>query len=178
MAAADSAPLLAALAACYGDLRDYLQRRFGDAGLADDVVQDIWVKLRTSGAHGMVNNPRAYVFRMATNLALDHLRAERIRTQYVGEESSSEVEAPSGGGPAELIDARQRLDLVRAAVAELPPRCRQVFEMHKFDGMPHKEIAERLGISRNMVEKHVIRGLARCRQCLADAAGMGGEPPR
>lgn len=164
-----SAQLLTVLAACYGDLRSHLARRFGSPLLAEEVVQETWLKLRLARGGPEVTKPRAYLFRIATNLALDHLRAERARNHHVGEQPESEPAAPAGCAPDALLDAHQRLDLVREAVAELPPRCRQVFELHKFDELSHLEIAERLGISRNMVEKHVIRGLSHCRQRVSAA---------
>lgn len=156
---------------CYDDLREHLGRRFGSTLLADEAMQETWLKLRVAGKAKTVAKPRAYLYRIATNLALDHLRAERARGLRFGEPPEDEPTAPAGLGPDALLDARQRLDLVREAVAELPPRCRQVFELHKFDGLPHLEIAERLGISRNMVEKHVIRGLSHCRRRLSTALG-------
>ena len=71
--------------------------------------------------------------------------------------------------PDTVIDYQQRLAILRNAVDELPPRCREVFMLHKFKGLSHAEIASCLSISRNMVEKHSIRGLAHCRDRLRQA---------
>jgi RNA polymerase sigma-70 factor (ECF subfamily) len=68
------------------------------------------------------------------------------------------------------IEQRERLALLRGAIDELPPRCREVFVLHKLDGLSHADVADRLGISRNMVEKHVIRAMRHFRDRL-DAAG-------
>jgi len=62
--------------------------------------------------------------------------------------------------------ARYRLRILAAAVDDLPPRCREVFLMSRLDGLGNGEIAGRLGISRNMVEKHIIKAMMHCRRRL------------
>ena len=66
--------------------------------------------------------------------------------------------------------ARERICILIEAVNELPPRCREVFLLSRFDDLSNGQIAERLGISRNMVEKHVIKAMVHCRRRL-DAIG-------
>ena len=61
------------------------------------------------------------------------------------------------------VDARQRLRAFAETIAALPPRCREAFVLSRFEGLANGEIAGRLGISRNMVEKHVMRALLACR---------------
>lgn len=104
---------------------------------------------------------------MADNLALDHIRGQRSRGHYFAQEETfdSADEAPS---PESTVDYRQRLARLEQAVSELPDRQRQVFLMHKFDGMSHAEIAAELGITRSAVEKLVMKALAHCRDRLGD----------
>lgn len=64
------------------------------------------------------------------------------------------------------LERRERLRLLAHAIAELPPRRREVFLLHKIDGLSHSQVAERLGISRSKVEKHVMKALAHCRDRL------------
>ncbi|MGH8547062.1 MAG: sigma-70 family RNA polymerase sigma factor, partial [Methylococcales bacterium] len=61
------------------------------------------------------------------------------------------------------LAVRQKLEILDRAVAELPPKCRQVFLLRKVEQLSHAEIAERLGISRSMVEKHLHRAMMHCR---------------
>ncbi len=165
----NSAKLLAALAACYEDLKAFLSRKFGCPLLAEDIVQETWLRVRRLSQPTEVAHPRAYLFRMATNLAIDHLRSEKARARHIGAESVPE-NVPDGIPPPDrVIDYQQRLMILRKAVDELPARCREAFMLHKFGGLSHAEVASRMGISRNMVEKHIIRGLAHCRDRLRQA---------
>ncbi len=160
------AELQAALALCYDDLKAFVARKFGCPLLAEDVVQETWLRLRRLPRPPATQRPRAYLYRMAVNLAIDHLRAEQVRARHVSADSIPE-NLPNGLPlPDTVVDDQQRLAILRQAVDALPPRCRQVFMLHKFEGLSHAEVAGRLGISRNMVEKHIIRGLAHCRDRL------------
>ncbi len=57
----------------------------------------------------------------------------------------------------EVVYASQRLNKVERAVAQLPPRCREVFLIHRLDGLSYSQIAVQLGISVSAVEKHMAR---------------------
>lgn len=163
------AKLVAALADCYQDLKVFLARKFGCPVLAEEVVQEAWLRVQGLSNPPAVDQPRAYLFKMATNLAIDHIRSEKVRARHISAESVAE-DVPNGmPSPDTVIDYQQRLAILRKAVEELPTRCREVFMLHKFEGLTHAEIAGRLGISRNMVEKHIIRGLAHCRDRLRQA---------
>jgi RNA polymerase sigma-70 factor (ECF subfamily) len=161
--------LLAALAACYEDLKAFLARKYGCPLLAEEVVQETWLRVRRLSQPPAVEHPRAYLFKMAANLAVDHLRSEKSCTRHISAEPVPEDVSSGMPLPETVIDYQQRLAILRKAVDELPPRCREVFLLHKFEGLSHAEIAGRLGISRNMVEKHIIRGLAHCRDRLQQA---------
>lgn len=158
------------------ELRRYLRQRFGCDMLAAEAVQDACVRLSGAGrpATGTVRHPRAYIFRVATNIALDILRREtRERRRFVALDDAPEAVEVPVPSVERSIEQRERLALLRGAIDELPPRCREVFVLHKLDGLSHADVAERLGISRNMVEKHVIRAMRHFRDRL-DAAGHDG----
>ncbi|MGP0630122.1 RNA polymerase sigma factor [Nitrospina sp. 32_T5] len=161
--------LHAVLVSNYEDLKAYLIHKFGCRLLAEDVVQETWLKVNQLAEPRSVAHPRAYLFKMAANLAIDHLRSEKSRKRHICVESVPEEIGNGMPLPDRVIDYQQRLAVLRRAVDELPPRCREVFLLHKFEDCTHAEIAERLDISRNMVEKHIIRGLAHCRDRLQQA---------
>ncbi|MCG5241828.1 RNA polymerase sigma factor [Azospirillum doebereinerae] len=167
MAERDRSSLLRLLIAHYEEMTGHLARRLGSLCLAEDVVQDTYLRLRSLGALPEIDNPRSYLFRMADNIALDRIRAEtRMGKRFAPEELG--LERPLDEPDAEAtLEHKQRLDCLSRALDELPPRCREVFVLHKFDGMSHADIAAHLGISRSMVEKHVMKALAHCRDRLA-----------
>ena len=117
-----------------------------------------------------IESPRAYLFRVARNIALNKKKRQQIVfIENVGVVDDSIVSRwldPSG----DLGDRQHSRDKLRAlgdAVRMLPPQCRRVFIMQRFEGLTYKEIAGRLGISTSTVEKHLAKALRRCTDHLA-----------
>jgi RNA polymerase sigma factor (sigma-70 family) len=146
------------------DLIRFFTLRLRSAAAAEDLVQDIYLRLQTvTDAH--VQNPTGYLYRLGSNLMLDRLRGERRsasrdaawrdshHTLIGAEEVSEEPTADRA------VAARQRLDATIAALKDLPPQTQSVFWKHKFEGLTHPEVAAALGISRSSVEKHVMAAL-------------------
>lgn len=151
----------------YGDaLRRFIAKRLSP-GDADDVMHDTFVRVLCLADGYELRRPGPFLFQIATNLILDHLRARRTHVYENCEGSDAAQQAVDDITPEHTVYARQRLEVLQHAIAELPPRCREVFLMHKFEHASHAAIAAKLGISVNMVEKHVIRALAHCRERLA-----------
>lgn len=159
--------LLSAFTRHYEALLSHVSRRIGNPAVASDVVQDTFLRIQASVPATEVASPTAYLFRVADNLAIDHLRQETARARHFSPDADYEAVAAPEPSPEHALDYKQRLQRLEAAIAELPPKCREVFLLHKFDGLSHGEIAEQLGISRSMVEKHVMKALAHCRDRLA-----------
>ncbi|WP_420722933.1 RNA polymerase sigma factor [Hwanghaeella sp. LZ110] len=147
----------------YDDLTRYLARRIGSQGAARDVVHDTYLKLSRLDTVPPLTNPRAYLYRMADNIALDRLRADNRRQKTFVGSDMGEGRPSDMPGSEESVTQRQRIALLSRAIDALPTRQRQVFLMHKIDGLSHAEIARTLGISKSMVEKHIMRALAQCR---------------
>ncbi|MGH6860328.1 MAG: sigma-70 family RNA polymerase sigma factor [Phyllobacterium sp.] len=158
--------LLHVLTLHYDELVRHLTRKLGNAVVATDVAQDTYLRLQSVPAGIDIQSPRAFIFRVADNLAIDHLRKEASRARYFTTEQIPEraMDAPLQD---RVLDYRQRLALLEQAIAELPPKCRETFLMHKYDGLSHAEIARELHISRSMVEKHIMKALAHCRDRLS-----------
>lgn len=136
-----------------------------------DVLQDLYVQLRHRNVNPSdISNPPAYMMRMATNLAIDAVRRhKRNPLEFTDPAEISEMGSAvhQSVTPEQISSDRQRLDIIRNAISELPPRCREVFLLCKRDHLSTQEAAERLGISRNMVEKHLRQALGHCKQVLA-----------
>lgn len=159
--------LLAAYLERRADLVRFFTLRLRSAEAAEDLVQDIFLRLDGVGADVEIHNAAGYLYRLGSNLMLDRLRAERRaatrdqdwrdanRTVQGAEEIAEEPRAD------DAVAARQRLDRIVALLRELPEQTQRVFRMHKFDGMSHAEVAQALGVSRSAVEKHVMAALKR-----------------
>lgn len=149
----------------YGDLARHLTRRFGRGSDVDDILQETYLKLQKIPAEAVIDNPRSYLYRLADNLAKDRVRSAAVRERYMSGDVMPDVtdDRPS---PEHETDYRQRMLILEKAVRELPDRQRQVFLMHKFDGMSYGDIAIQLGISKSAVEKLMMKALVRCRDRL------------
>jgi len=125
----------------------------------EDLLNAAFVRLEEYSARAEVQNPKAFLFRTAVNLAHDERRQRRGKA-YVDASDPSVINL-SDGRPLqdEVFEARERLGRVQAALAALHPRTREIFLMHRVDKLKYREIAERQGITVSAVEKHVAKAV-------------------
>lgn len=144
------------------------QRIVGTIPAAEDVTQSLWFRIQRIEDDPPILNKRAYLYRLATNLATDHARATR-RHEALFEASEPPADIPAEVPSAEtrMLDS-ERLRRFEAALEELPLRCRQVFVLRRIDGLPAQEVAARLGITVNAVAKHVRLAVRHCHARLQD----------
>lgn len=166
--------LIALLTENYGELVKRLTHRLGGAADASDIVQDAFLKLQRASTDQAIENPRSYLFRVADNLALDHIRSRTAQARRFSADDTIHLAASDEPSPERIVDYRQRLTRLQQAVAELPAKQREAFLLHKIDGLSHTEVAEAMGISRSAVEKLITKALARCRARLDDLIGNNG----
>jgi RNA polymerase sigma-70 factor (ECF subfamily) len=142
-------------------LRSYLRGSFPAVRDVDDVVQESYLRIFRTRAAEPVRSAKAFLFRVARNIALDFVRRKRncpidavgdLAALPVLEERRSVIEA---------ISVEERLDVLAEAIAALPPRCREVIMLCKIKGLTRREAAERLGLSEKTVDEHVFRGFQR-----------------
>jgi RNA polymerase sigma-70 factor (ECF subfamily) len=178
------------LAAAYEEHRPallrFLRARTRDPAEAEDIVQELWIRLRET-ASGPVAHARGYLFQMANNLVLDRERERRrrlARDRSWTEQSHTLVQAadntmqavdPQRSPDLQLADAEERDRLLRAIEA-LPEGARRAFCLHKLEDLSHGEVAARLGISRSGVEKHIALAMKHLRRALLDC-GSGAAAP-
>jgi RNA polymerase sigma-70 factor (ECF subfamily) len=155
----------------YAALRRFLRARLRGHDSAEDLVQETYARaLAARGAAALrldQGTERAWLFQIAANLAVDFGRRERRRAGAFDFEAPIEALAahePRGGSP----EGRLTVAGLIAAIEALPRRRRDVLILHKLEGYTHAEIAERLHISRDAVEKHVVRALADLRERLVE----------
>ena len=154
-----------------GSLRALLMRRLGDREEVLDVLQDAFVKaVSSSQTNGHIANPEAYLKRMVINLAIDR-RREKGRSGKVFErgdtiDADRNPCATNGLTPERLAQDRQRLRMMQDVLDTLPEACRTAFLLSRCDGLTYDEIAGHLGVSRNMVKKHLVRALKELRAAM------------
>lgn len=139
-------------------LKRFLLRRLGNAALAEDLAQETWIRAVNADTATAIQNPRAYLFRIAANLATDHQRHVGRGVEVAATDAQLDI-ADCAPSPEEAALYRSEVARLRQVVAALPPRCREVFTLAKFEDLTYAEVAARLGISRNTVIKHMVVAL-------------------
>lgn len=140
-------------------LRRFIRTRVASREDAEDAVQEAYLRLLRYAERHEVENPEHLLFAAARNIAVDNQRRQRVREKTAADYAILEVCSRVWPSADEVVDARQRLKRVEAAVAELPVRCREVFLLHRIQGLSYSQIAGRCGISSSAVEKHIARAM-------------------
>jgi RNA polymerase sigma-70 factor (ECF subfamily) len=143
------------------ELQAYLTKKVHDADTAADLTQETFLRYaqRRQGDGAAVVHDRAYLYRTANNLAIDHVR-QRARQRTDTFTNDDLAQMPEDRASLEdAADARRSLDRLRAAVAELPEGTRQVFVLNRIQQLSYREVADRLAISESSVQKHLARAL-------------------
>jgi RNA polymerase sigma factor (sigma-70 family) len=153
--------LLTLLVASYDDLKQRLTRRAGSADLADEALQDTFLRLSNATVIGPVRDLHAYLFRVAMGVVSNRRVAERRRRTV------SEADAPfdlpdDSPGPERIIEARSEIDALKRVIQELPQRRREILMATFVDEVPLRQIAERFGVSVRTVQVELKQALAHC----------------
>ena len=154
------------------ELMAFLKRRADPRHQAGDLLHDVFLRMSRQGSLAEVENPKAYLFRAAANVAIDSARAERHRSRAAvvsnGEALDARDPAPDPLQTAIDRDLLRRLD---AALAELPEDTRAMIYLLRIDGCSYEEVARLFGVSKSTVEKRVSKAIRQCKARL----GFGGD---
>lgn len=157
------------------ELQRFLVARTGDAGEAEEILQELWIRLRQVPTAPIANG-RAYLYRMAQNLVVDRIRAKqrRMRRERIwlddlaGTASRGNEPTDATLNAEEALLNQEETARLNAALETLPDGARRVFELHKVEGLSHAEVAIRLGISKSGVEKHMAVAMKYLRREMLD----------
>lgn len=180
------AQFLAKLAEQYGaSLERYLSRKLDNPADAAEVTQETFIRLYRLEHPEELDNARAFLFQIASNLAVDQLRRRTLHSRFLRSESREpgEGELPETAAdtlsPEQIISSREKLDRIYGAIEELPEKCRQAFLLHRASGLSYGDIARELGVSVSSVEKYILQALKHCRQALSvyydEGTGSGSQ---
>lgn len=164
-----TAPPTPSLTDAYFEQRDalarFLRARLGGSADVEDLLQDLYLKASRVDPETEVRDPRAFLYKLASNLLMDRRRSSlrtaardgawRDTTQVAGLTEDID-DAPSAEA---VVAGRERLTALVAALETLPRKTAAIFRMHKFDGLSYAEVAARLEISKSSVEKHMMEAL-------------------
>ena len=131
----------------------------------EDVVQEVMLELWRRREEVMIQESlRAYLIRSTRNRALNQIRHANVQRKAEPELARDEAVSPTG---ASLLVAGELREAIAAAIAELPPACREVFVLSRTQGLRYAAIATTLGISVKTVESQMGKALRHMRTRLA-----------
>ncbi|WP_250459630.1 RNA polymerase sigma factor [Microbulbifer litoralis] len=136
---------------------------------AEDIAQHAYLRLQKLSDEKELENPRAYLYQIANNLAVDQLRRGKLHMEYVSQQMPAEGETATDDhadhqSPERVLAARQQLQSIHDAMDSLPLKCRQAFLLHRTRGLSYNDIAREMNISVSSVEKYILQALKVCRR--------------
>lgn len=159
-AAGDADAFLRQLSEAYRQpLLRYFQRRVGARDEAEDLTQEVFLRLVRRPDAEQIDNPEAFLFRTAVNLLRDRARRGKTFSSHQAEifDHQDRFEALS---PERVLEGRQSLNSALRVLEELDERTRDVFILHRLEGLKYAEIANLYGVSVSSIEKYIIKALA------------------
>ena len=150
-------------------VEQYLATRVANPDDARDLAQEAFRRLLRLEDAEFIQQPEAYLFRIAVNLAYEHRLKQRtslIDPHAVIEEDDEALATPKT--TEELAILRQRIEHLEAALSTMAPNVQAALIYQRRDGMTYAEIAQRLGVSTSMVKKYLHAALIRCRECMRE----------
>lgn len=152
----------------YDDFTRLLSRQLGSRDLAEDALQDTFLRLAREGELAPVHDPRGYLYRMAYNIAAGRSRTERRRLTVAEADTLLDLidEAP---GPEHIAAARSDLRFARMALEELPERRRAIFKAAWVENLSTAEIAMRHNLTVRMIQMELKKAAEHIAARLAES---------
>jgi RNA polymerase sigma-70 factor (ECF subfamily) len=152
-------------------LNRFFERRAPALGSErEDMAQEVFERLAQRGPGEAIAHAEAYLFQTAANVLTDRIRRRSVRRSNDHVQYDENAHAIEDFSAERVLAAREQVEMVVAALEDLPERTRFAFVLHRFEGMKQAEIARRLGISVSAVEKHIVRALTHVRARTGEGA--------
>lgn len=135
------------------------QSRLGSRALAEELVQDTWLKLESAPGDTAIHNPAGFIQQISNNVICDHFRKERRRAEIDAEVQDLLWEPSDALSAERRLIGRDQLRQVQAALDALPEKTRRIFLLNRLQNVPHRRIAEMFDMSDQAVHYHIRRAL-------------------
>lgn len=150
----------------HGPLLRFALARVKDEAEAEEIVQEAFLRFQNKYDPATVDSPAALLARIATNLVIDRVREKNARAAredawgklYI-QGADEDMSANQSVDPARTLSAKQQVAAAMAVLEQLPEKTRQIFLLHRFEGLTHAEVSARTGVPRSTVEKHMIKAI-------------------
>ncbi len=140
-------------------LMRFLRRNWRNESDLLDLRQELYVRLYESARGGLPLQARPFVFRAARNLLINHVRRGRIVSIEAVADLDTLNVAIDTITPEQQVSAREELKQLQMGLDRLPPRCREVVMLRRVEGLSQREVASRMGVGEDTVEKHMTYGM-------------------
>lgn len=148
-------------------LQGYFRRRIRTKADAPDLTQEVYVRMLRVSDTEAIRNPQFYLYTVASNLIKEHALLEQRRTHRLDVDTS--VQQRLGELPPldSQLEGSEMVERLGAVLQQIPARWRTALILQYRYGLTYHEIADRLGVSSNMVKKYLAQGLGHCRRLMA-----------
>jgi RNA polymerase sigma factor (sigma-70 family) len=146
----------------------YFRRRVKDSAEAEDLAQEVFLRMLRRGNVSALEDARAYLFETASSVLVDRARRGAVRHTRDHESFDPQDHAGEAFPSERVFIGQEALNRASVALLELPERTRTIFVLRRLEGMRYADMAKRLGISVSAIEKHMVRAVAHLTQRLQD----------
>ncbi|AGT11082.1 RNA polymerase sigma factor [Paracoccus aminophilus] len=148
-----------------------VRARVGNADIAAEIVQDVFLRTLMAPPRASDEEGRRLLYAAARNAAIEHYRSETRRSRILQALLPEQLGRTATTSGEDHTSAREALATLEKSLADLSPRCREIFLQRRVEGLSNAEIARHHGISVNSVEKHIARALQHCAARLSGYLG-------
>lgn len=143
------------------EIESFLTKKCNCPETAADLTQEVYLRLLEKQTLTNESNVRAYLYKTAKNIAINHQISDQ-RRQKLWQSASEPTEKINTISPERVTSDTQKLAELNSALSELPLLCQQVFILTRIKGMKQKEVATKLGIHITTVEKNLSKAVRHC----------------
>lgn len=156
----------------YRELVIHANRYLYDMDVSKEVVQDLFVNIYEKRHQLDINSSlKSYLYRAVQNRCINQINSKKIREKYVDYVKTNNNDDENL--IERSIDASELETALYSAISDLPPKCRMIFKMNRFEGLSNGDIAERLELSKRTVETQITKALKMLRTKLQPLLASG-----